>query len=220
MSYKVGNIGHSVNLEAPFAAVSPGVHGRVLTVLSRTERPMTGRVIADLVRPPASPSGVQRVLGDLVRQGLVNREPAGRAYLYVLNRDHLAASAVVALANLRLELLNRIAATVGDWRPPPAATWMIGSVARGESGSDSDLDLLLVRPAVVPSSDEAWDANLTGLASAVRAWTDNSCEVIDYSVRELQAMDDRGDWLLAEVRRGAIAITGPLPRELVPGAHP
>ena len=61
----------------PVSSVVPGLPGR-----SRRARPrrqaLTGRAVTSLLRTSASPSGVQKVLDDLVRNGVVMAEP-GRA---------------------------------------------------------------------------------------------------------------------------------------------
>lgn len=74
---------------------------------------MTGREVARLVGRN-SHSGVLDVLNRLAEHGLVERQEAGRAFLYKLNRDHLAAPAVEVLANMRSELLSRLRRATGN----------------------------------------------------------------------------------------------------------
>jgi hypothetical protein len=140
----------------PMSSVVPGLHGRVLGVLARTDRALTGRSVAALLHSPASPSGVQKVLDDLVSNGVVTAEPAGRARLYTLNRDHVAAAAIDQLARLRDVLLERIKAEAETWKIPAKAIWLFGSTARGQGDADSDLDLLIVRPDDVDDSEPEW----------------------------------------------------------------
>lgn len=83
------------------------LEGDVLVALAGTTRPLTGRQVAGLV-PRGSQKAVSVALDRLVEQGIVLRQEAGRAYLHVLNRDHLAAPAVEVLAGLRGELLARL----------------------------------------------------------------------------------------------------------------
>lgn len=98
-----------MDLKHPFAVVTPTVDGDVLAVLAGAEAAFTGREVHRLVGQ-YSEAGVRKVLGRLVEQGIVLVERAGPSYLYRLNRDHLAAPQIIALAGLRAELLGRLRA--------------------------------------------------------------------------------------------------------------
>ncbi|MFF1821782.1 nucleotidyltransferase domain-containing protein [Kribbella sp. NPDC058245] len=195
----------------PVSTVIPGLHGRVLGVLARTDRALTGRAVAGLLHTPGSASGVQKVLDDLVKSGVVTAEPAGRARLYTLNREHVAYSAIDQLARLREILLDRIRAEVKTWQLPAQAVWLFGSSARSDGGVDSDLDLLIVRPDHVNDSDPRWLEQLDTLAAHASTWAGNSCEVVEYSAHEIRDLVERGERLATELRRDAIPITGTTP---------
>jgi predicted nucleotidyltransferase len=202
-----------MRLSRPFASVCPGPRGAVLTVLARTESPLTGRTVASLVSPHASLRTVQLALDDLVAHGLIRRELAGNAHLYTLNREHLAAPAVIALVGLREEFFDRVRSTVGAWPEPVEAVWLFGSVARGEEDPDSDIDLLVVRSDRTDGDDPVWQRQLTDLAEQVHRWTGNSCEILELSHAELDAAVARGDRLSNDLRRDAVHIAGRSPRE-------
>ena len=202
-----------MRLSHPLASVCPGPRGAVLTVLARTELPLTGRTVASLVTPHVSLRTVQLALDDLAGNGLVSREPAGNAYLYALNREHLAAPAVVSLVNLRQELLDRICSTVGSWSQPAEAIWLFGSSARGDEKPDSDIDLLVVRPDHTDGDEPMWQGQLTDLAEQVHQWTGNSCEILELSRWDLDAALARGDQLTNDLRRDAVHIAGRSPRQ-------
>src|SRR6266516_2594502 len=121
---------YAVNLQRPFQVVAPTLDGDVLTLLARADRPLTGRAVAR--ESGASHGGVQRALAHLVAEGIVTRERAGRAFLYRLNRDHLAARWIEGLASLRLELIERLRETVTAWQVPADAVVLFGSAARNE----------------------------------------------------------------------------------------
>jgi len=197
----------------PVSSVVPGLHGRVLGVLARTDRPLTGRAVTGLLRAPASPSGVQKVLDDLVGNGVVIAEPAGRARLYTLNRDHVAYQAIDQLARLRELLLERIEAEAKSWDVPAKAVWLFGSTARGEGGADSDLDLLIVRPDDVEESDPRWLEQVESLTSHATLWSGNSCEVVEYSAQEVRELISHGERLVTELRRDAVPIAGTSPQQ-------
>lgn len=199
-------------LSHPFSTLCPGVRGGVLTVLAHTEKPLTGRTLASLTQPHASLRTVQTTLDDLVLNGVVLREHVGRAHSYTLNRSHLAAPAVLALANLRQELLDRIRTEVSSWAVESEATWLFGSAARGDAGADSDIDLLIVRPDHVDDGEQTWLEQVSKISEHVHDWTGNACEVLELSVTELNAARGRGDRLVAELLRDAVHVTGRTPR--------
>lgn len=197
----------------PISAVSPGLHGRVLSVLARTEQALTGRAVGGLLHPPASTSGVQRVLDQLVRNGLAIVEPAGRAKLYTLNREHVAAGAIGELANLRDLFISRLQAEAETWEVPAAAVWLFGSTSRGQGGPESDVDVLVVRPDEVPDSNPRWLAQLETLADHATRWSGNPCEIVEYSSSELKKLVRRSERLITELRRDAVLVAGSPPHQ-------
>lgn len=197
-----------MDLSHPMADVVPCAHGPVLVVLASTTTPLTGRAIAELTRPRVSQPRVARILKDLTHAGLVSRIPAGSAFLFSLNREHLAAGPVEALASLRAQLLARIAVHANRWSDPPDGVVVYGSAARGDGGTASDIDLLVIRPRDVDGDDPGWQQNLTDLAAQVTRWTGNPCELLDRSTDELVSMAAAGERLLAEIRRDGRALVG------------
>ena len=199
-----------MDLARPIAAVAPGLHGGVLTVLVRTDRLLTGRAVASLVRPRASAAGVQKVLEDLVLQGLVMREGAGSAWLYSLNREHVAADAVLALSQIRDQMVARLRDEVTSWSSQPQSAVVFGSAVRGDGGPDSDIDILLVRPDHRAQPVEVWDQQVERLAERVRTWTGNDADLLELSSHELSSDGTRA--VLAVARREGILLAGrPLP---------
>jgi len=172
-----------MNLQRPFQVVAPTLDGDVLTLLARADRPLTGRAIAR--ESGASHGGVQRALGHLVGEGIVTRERAGRAFLYRLNRGHLAARWIEGLASLRLELIDRLRGTVAAWQVSADAVVLFGSAARNEAGQRSDIDLLLIRPATVDYDDPVWREQVRALESAAATWTGNDARVLEYAADEI-----------------------------------
>jgi predicted nucleotidyltransferase len=172
-----------MNLQRPFQVVAPTLDGDVLTLLARADRSLTGRAIEREIG--ASHGGVRRALEHLVEEGIVRREPAGRAFLYRLNRDHLAAPWIEGLASLRLELIERLRQTISGWELPPDAGVLFGSAARGEAGMRSDIDLLVIRPAGVDADDPLWREQVSILESAAASWTGNDTRVLEYGAAEL-----------------------------------
>ncbi|MEV4260783.1 nucleotidyltransferase domain-containing protein [Kribbella sp. NPDC049584] len=145
--------------------------------------------------------------------GVVIAEPAGRARLYTLNRDHVAAAAIDQLARLRDVLLERIKAEAETWTIPAKAIWLFGSTARGQGDADSDLDLLIVRPDDVDDSEPGWVEQVETLSAHASLWSGNSCEVIEYSAQEIRDLINHGERIVTELRRDALPIAGRTPQQ-------
>jgi predicted nucleotidyltransferase len=208
-----------MDLAFPHSAVSPTLEGDVLVVLAGTTRPLTGREVARLARR-GTPPAVAAALNRLVRQGLVHREEVGSAFLHTLNRDHLAAPAVLVLAGLRTELLERLRAAVGDWEIQPVSAALFGSAARGDGDVDSDIDLLVVRPAQVNEEEQDWRAQMVRLADRIRAWTGNHPSLIEVAQQDLPALLDARPPVLQSLRTEAISLAGIPPAQLLPDREP
>lgn len=196
-----------MDVARPHTAIAPGVQGEALVVLAGTTAPLSGRQIARLVRRGTSPS-VSAALDRLVEQGLVHRQHAGRAYLHTLNRDHVAAPVVELLAGLRAELLRRLRDTLGRWQPAPAHASMFGSTARAGGDTDSDIDLLIVRPADIDEQDPGWRAQLDALNDAVYAWTGNHAGIIELGEADLDQLRSNPPPILADLRADGIDLAG------------
>lgn len=205
-----------MDLGNPINSVVPGVAGIVLQILARTDQPLTGHGIAKLAEGYSSIAGVTKALKHLVASGLVESKPAGRANLYSLNRQHVAASAIESLANLRHEMIERIRSCVFEWVVPSEAVLMFGSAARGDGSVSSDVDLLVVRPELI--DDELWVRQLIELGQKVYLWSGNSCEIIDYTQDELQTLRKKKDPLVQSLLREAIVISGARVNDLIGAA--
>lgn len=203
-----------MNLTYPIDSVIPSAHGAVLGVLARTTEPLSGRRIAALTRPRVSQSRVNSVLGQLAQDGIAEVESRPPASYYKLNRKHVAAPGVLALASMWQALLDHLRTALDRWPCAPTAAWLFGSTARAEAGSDSDLDLLLIRPDKLPSED-LWQQHVDELASQVQLWSGNPCEPLVLTETELQAAIQRDDRIVQELRRDAIHLVGTRPSTLL-----
>lgn len=195
-----------MNVARPYSAVSPSLDGDVLVALSRTTRPLTGRHVAELVAS-GSPDGIRKALDRLVGQGIVHREPAGRAFMHTLNREHVAAPAVEALATLRSELLSRLRGALSNWSPPAVHASLFGSAARADGDTDSDIDIFVVRPDRVDQEDPRWQKQREGLTADVLTWTGNHAALVESSEGQLNEMVRSAAPILDALRRDGIALT-------------
>ncbi len=197
-----------MDLSAPISSVIPSGHGAVLAVLARTQKPLSGRQVAELADGLISRSRVSEVLRDLVAAGIVLSEDHPPAKAYVLNRDHVGADAIVALAHLRTEVLERMSDHIASWSVAPARVALFGSFARGDGGVDSDIDVLVVRRGNVGEANPQWIAQLADFERAVRGWTGNSCSILEYSTAELQELADAGDPIVTSIRAEGVELSG------------
>ncbi len=186
----------------------PSLHADVLTVLAGITLPVSGRQVHQLVKGPASLSGVQKVLAQLVESGLVVATESGSAHLYRLNREHVAADAVLALTDLRGKLFDKIRRALRSWTVPPERAVAFGSAARGDGGVDSDIDLLLVRPTRVRADNPDWLAQVASLSTAVPMWSGNRASVIDVSEAQIRQMIRRREPIVAELERDQLLLVG------------
>ncbi|MGN6274528.1 MAG: nucleotidyltransferase domain-containing protein [Solirubrobacterales bacterium] len=144
----------------------------------------------------------------LVEHGLVDREEAGRAFLFTLNREHLAAPAVDLLAHMRSELFDRLSRAVGSWEIAAVHVSLFGSFARGEGDTGSDIDLFVVRPRKVDREDPRWREQLDLLARQVQRWTGNRAGIVEVGEEDLPRLRKEEPPILAELRKDAIAVAG------------
>lgn len=194
-----------MQLDRPLAAITPTVDGDVLLVLARANAEFTPATVQQLCGRH-SVDGVRKALNRLTEQGIVTSRSAGRAHLYSLNRQHLVAPSIVAIAEVGREFTRRIETHVGAWSIEPVLVAVFGSAAFGQMRPDSDVDLLVVRQDHVDPDDATWRAQIIDLELAVTAWTGNDARVLEFSLAEvLQRPDKR---VLKDALAHGIAVVG------------
>ena len=189
-----------VNLSAPLSDIASGIRGALLQALVRLERPVTRRQLAATAGVNAGHGS--KVIEDLVSHGLVTEMKVGRASLVALNREHLAAQSLVALAGLRGELIRRLRERMKQW-PDLSGAWLFGSVARGESDRDSDIDIVIVA-ADLDSMD--LHQRLTRLHADVASWTGNDLQIVEHSPSSWAALKTTRNPLVEQIRMDGIRL--------------
>ena len=203
-----------MDLSLPIRSVVPSARADVLVVLARSGKPLSGRQVARLIDGPKQ-WRVNQVLGELADSGLVLCDEQPPALLYRLNRDHVAAGPIEALANLRSELLDRMRRDTAGWQVPADAVWLYGSFARGQAGPESDIDILIVRNDSIDDDNPTWEAQVMSFREKVHAWSGNMCEVLEVSRSELASMEQNGERLIDELRKDATLLAGVEPRVML-----
>jgi len=193
-----------MDLSHPINVLSPGLTGAVLEVLCRTTRPLSGRAVQRLLPRPASQAGVQKTLDRLAASGLVTQTAAGRSILNLLNRDHALAAAVFDVVAVGNDMPARIAEVVKTHAKGVLMALLFGSVARGEAGPGSDIDLLLIWPT---GTEEAvrWSA-AADVAVGVTRLTGNPCTPLVYTDEEYAGLPERAPRFAESLAREAITL--------------
>lgn len=204
-----------MDLSAPYSVAISKSEGAVLKVLSRTRTPLSGREVARLGGGPKTTFA--RALKRLVEHGLVEAREAGSGVvtLYSLNLDHLAAEPVLRLLDLRQTLLKRLERAFDEWHPQPHHASVFGSVARGDGGTGSDIDILIIRPAAVDAETQSWRRQLHELQQRVFRWTGNHAGIVELAPKELESLRWKRPPAAVELERDAITLVGPPVRDLL-----
>ncbi len=85
---------------------------------------------------------------------------------------------------------------------------VFGSFARGEAGTDSDIDVVVVRPAAIEDDDDAWGESLEAWRRDMGRLTGNPVEVLEVSAVEAatKAAGRSQGW--ADIRRDGRVVHG------------
>jgi predicted nucleotidyltransferase len=204
-----------VNLSFPLATITPTLDAGVLHVLAATT---AGCTAAEVHRRlgHGSDEGVRKVLARLVTQGVVLVETPARYPVYRLNRDHVAVPHIEALTRVRDEIVGNIRTEVAGWEVKPSHAGLFGSFARGDADSESDIDVLLVRPDSPAELDEdAWLEQLDRLDRRIRAWTGNAAQIVDLAPATLGLMARDADPLVDSWRAEDVQVHGETLLELL-----
>lgn len=197
-----------MQLDRPFLVVTPTVDGDVLAALARVDAAFTGRGLHRLIGRHSA-DGVRRAVERLARQGIADVAVAGPSKLYRLNRDHLAAPHIIAMANLREEFLDRLRRRLADWQLPPVYAALFGSAATEDMRDDSDIDLFVVRPDSVAADAGEWAEQLRELAHDASRWTGNDLRILELSDAETKLGVVRNDQVLVDIRDHGMRLIGP-----------
>lgn len=190
----------------PIEAIVPGARGRVLAVLAETTADLNLRTIAQLAG--ISQAQTSRLLPDLVALGVVERREVPPASLFRLIPEHVASQALLTLARSTDTVLDEMGRRAGALPHPPVSVIVFGSFARREAGADSDIDVVVVRPADVDEDDDAWSVSLEAWRRDVRRLTGNPVEVLEVSADEAATKLAGRAQVWADIRRDGRVVHG------------
>lgn len=197
-----------MQLQRPFRVITPTVDGDVLRVLAGADASFTPPRVHSLMGRH-SESGVRRSLQRLAEQGIVSQQRVGQAVTYRLNREHLAAPHIVAIAGLYQDLLASLRDLLRQWSVPCEYAALFGSAVRREMRPDSDIDVFVVRPSAVDGDDPTWRVQLDSLPSRVSAWTGNDTRVLEFDAGEVATGLEEAAGVLVDIRTEGVRLFGP-----------
>ncbi len=195
-----------MDLQNPLRTVAPTVESDVLAVLVRTQGPLTGAAIERLAG--RSHAQVLDVLRRLAKNGLVDADRVGNAVQYRMNRDHVLAPGVEEMLSGAQAVEDRLQAFAASCSPVPEVVILFGSFARRDGDSDSDIDVLVIRPDTIHTDDSQWAEVRLGIAKRLERWTGNRCQVVELSVSELRKAALRQEPLVESLRQEGREIFG------------
>jgi len=192
----------------PERVFGSGLDAVALRALWTAGRPMTGEQVARVARA-GSARGVRYALGRLASNGIVSASNVGSAIVYELNTDHLTYPAVDA-AFRALDpwtlFRDRLRSLIASHYPAGGVTVAVfGSVARGDAGPDSDVDLLVVAPEL---DGRAQDMR-SSIIERVRRWTGHPVGIYLTTPERLAAARDAGDPIIGSLMSDAMTLVGP-----------
>lgn len=206
-----------MDLTAPLQSLIPSMESAALTVLAGTESAL-GQSQIHRLAPRGTRRGLAVALDRLVEHGLVTAEPTNHGYLYRLNREHVLAPAVLTAADARHEFLRRLGEACAELRPPAVTVALFGSVARRQSGSSSDVDMLIVTSDETDTDESPWRDQVRQLETQVLAWSGNRAEIITVTRTHLSELAADDEPIVRSWRADALTLTGTDLRALLGGA--
>ncbi|MGH8893487.1 MAG: nucleotidyltransferase domain-containing protein [Actinomycetes bacterium] len=193
-----------MNLSEPADVVMPRTTAAVLRVLAGADAAFSIRQAARLAG--VSAARALEIVDHAHERGLVLVEQAGRARMCRLNRDHLAAEAIVALVTLRRRMFDVLEQELASWDVAPVHATLFGSAARGDGTATSDLDILVIREDNAPESP--WAEQLYRSGWRLRTVTGNPVSWFDLSVGELRQAADNEEPVLADWKSEGVLLAG------------
>lgn len=200
-----------MDLSSPGSDLLGPHEAAALRVLAHQGHPLAGRDVARLAG--SNPSSMRRALLRLERIGLVRSRESSHARLVELQRDHVLWEPVRAILTspnrVREAITDLVTARLG--RDTTAVVF--GSVARGDSDGDSDVDLALIVADGLTAEES--DSVVDDLTHLVESRTGNPAQVLVLTRSALARMVEAGDPLVQSWSNDAVTLTGPRLKDLL-----
>ena len=121
----------------------------------------------------------------LVALGLVDRTDIPPVALFRLQDRNLASRLVSQLAQLREDFFEQVTRSARSIEPAPINVTVVGSMARGQAGAESDIDLLVVRASDTEADDDLWVKSLGMFEEELEALAGNPPNLIEVAEGEM-----------------------------------
>lgn len=190
----------------PIEVVIPGAQGRLLAALARVEAPLNLRRLSQV--SGVSLGQASRVLPGLVALGLVRRTEVPPAALFELDRRNIAAQMIGSLSRLGDAAMAAMSRAIESIDPAPESMVLFGSMARGEARSESDIDVLAVRPTNISSEDEGWNDSLQRWVDYVGGLSGNAVNLLELDRREVTQLLRSKRALWRSIAKDGIVLLG------------
>ncbi len=145
------------------------------------------------------------MLAQLVELGVLERRDIPPAVIY----RPVAGNAVITMLKELYVLRNRVIEfakqSATQIAPAPVRLSVFGSVARGTSGSESDIDIVAVRPRGA-DEDDSWVESLGRWGAGLEAFSGSRINVIEIGVDEWRALDLSERSLWREINRDEVVL--------------
>jgi predicted nucleotidyltransferase len=195
-----------VDFARPVQAVIPGAQGRILAVLAETSAELNLRALARL--SGVSLAQASRVLPGLVSLGMIERRDVPPAALFRVVPEHVAVRAVMELSRARDMVLGELGRLAAKLSSPPVSVVVFGSLARGDAGVESDIDVVVVRPASVGEDSEAWRHDVEAWREEARRLSGNAVEIVEVGEGEIGRLLRSRRPMWKDVLRDGVVVYG------------
>jgi predicted nucleotidyltransferase len=192
-----------MDLSRPVEALIPGARGQLLGALIGAGRELSTADAARLAGVSAPQAS--RVLAQLVELGIVERRDVPPAVIYRPVPGSAVVGMLVDLCGLRGRVIQFARETAATIVPRPVRLSVFGSVARGTSDADSDLDVVAVRP-VGADEDDDWVESLDRWRRLVEAFAGSSLNILEVGTSEWLAIDTNERSLWRDIKRDEIVL--------------
>jgi DNA-binding transcriptional ArsR family regulator len=197
-----------MDLSEPGTALAGPLSMVVLRALDGRSLPTSPAQVAR-VTEGGTPAGVRRALERLSLQGIVNQEELGDRTFYSLNYEHVLYPSIRKALDAPDSFVKLLRTKLNSWTTSPLSAVLFGSAARRDGGVASDVDLLLIRPAMGPRiRQQKWAPQVHELRSQVYRWTGNHLQVVDWSISALSRAVKHGEDLVDEIDMYGILLAG------------
>ncbi|MEP6760292.1 MAG: nucleotidyltransferase domain-containing protein [Sporichthyaceae bacterium] len=208
-----------MNLTTPLDDLMPGLRGHVLTVLLRSPRPLTGREVAHRAGT-VSHSSVKLILDSLATAGIVRLSlVSGAGHFYELNHDHVLTEPLCQMDRALDEFLAMAQRLILSWPTAPLSVALFGSVARGTSAADSDVDLLIIWPDDL-SDAPWWRTARVEFTNQLQAFVGSSVSLVEFSLNDWHEAIEHEDPFTESIRDEGRSVYGADVRDLVAATRP